>query len=175
MKKAATPPATAGAEWTPLRVGQCATKLFLFCFLAYTCSYIGRKNFSACLPAMMEEGMLTKTVGGYITTAYMLCYGAGQMINGIIGSRIKPRFMIGTGLCGAGLCNLAMGLVPSPVYMPLIWALNGIFHSMLWAPIIRTFTDLLPAGRKEVAGTNISVSCSVGAILAFLNHSFYGS
>ena len=168
MKKTATPPATAGAEWTPLLVGQCATRLFLFCFLAYTCSYLGRKNFSACLPAMIDEGMLTKTVGGYITTAYMLCYGAGQMINGIIGSKIKPRFMIGTGLCGAGLCNLAMGFVPSAMVMPVIWALNGLFHSMLWAPIIRTFTDLLPAGRKEVAGTNISAAFSIGAILAFL-------
>jgi sugar phosphate permease len=39
---------------------------------------------------------------------------------------------------------------------------------MLWAPIIRTFTDLLPAGRKEKAGTNIAASCSIGAVLAFL-------
>jgi sugar phosphate permease len=76
--------------------------------------------------------------------------------------------MIGVGLCGAGLCNLAMGLIPSAGFMPLIWAFNGLFHSMLWAPIIRTFTDLLPTGRKEKAGTNISASCSVGAVLAFL-------
>lgn len=168
MKRTATPPASASAEWTPARVGHCASQLFLYCFLAYTCSYIGRKNFSACLPAMIEEGMLTKTLGGYITTAYMLCYGAGQMINGIIGSKVKPRFMIGTGLCGATVCNLAMGLVPSAAVMPVVWALNGIFHSMLWAPIIRTFTDLLPNGRKEVAGTNIAASCSIGAVLAFL-------
>ena len=71
---------------------------------------------------MIEEGMLTKTLGGYITTAYMLCYGAGQMINGIIGSKVKPRFMIGTGLCGVTVCNLAMGLVPSAAVMPVVWA-----------------------------------------------------
>lgn len=164
----ATPPASASAEWTPCRVGRCATQLFLYCFLAYACSYIGRKNFSACIPAMTEEAFLTKTVGGLITTAYMLVYGAGQMLNGIVGSKVKPKYMIGTGLCGAGLCNLAMGLVPSASVMPVIWGLNGLFHSMLWAPIIRTFTDLLPSERRSSAGTNIAASCSVGAILAFL-------
>ena len=51
--------------------------------------------------------------------------------------------MIGTGLCGAGLCNVIMGFAPVAGIMPLIWAFNGLFHSMLWAPIIRTFTDLL--------------------------------
>lgn len=168
MKKSPMSPAVAGAEWTPRRVGQCATRLFLYCFMAYACSYIGRKNFSACLPAMIEEGFLTKTFGGTINSAYMLVYGAGQMLSGIIGTKVRPRFMIGTGLCGAGLCNLAMGLIPSAGLMPLIWAFNGLFHSMLWAPIIRTFTDLLPAGRKEKAGTNISASCSIGAVLAFL-------
>ncbi len=168
MKNTPTPPATASEEWTSRRVGRCATTLFLYCFLAYACSYIGRKNFSACLPAMIEEGFITKTFGGTVNLAYMLVYGAGQMLSGIVGSKVKPRYMIGMGLCGAGLCNLAMGWIPVAEIMPLIWALNGLFQSMLWAPIIRTFTDLLPAGRREKAGTNISASCSVGAVLAFL-------
>ena len=154
--------------WSARRIGICATQLFLYCFLAYTCSYLGRKNFSACIPAMIEQEFITKTFAGTVNSAYMLVYGAGQMLNGIIGTKIKPRYMIGTGLCGAGLCNVAMGFVPSAGIMPLIWALNGLFHSMLWAPIIRTFTDLLPAGRKEKAGTNIAASCSIGAVLAFL-------
>ena len=156
------------SPWTARRIGFCATQLFIYCFLAYMCSYLGRKNFSACIPAMIEEGFITKTFGGTVNSAYMLVYGAGQMLNGIIGTKIKPRFMIGTGLCGAALCNITMGFVPSAGIMPLIWALNGLFHSMLWAPIIRTFTDLLPAGRKEKAGTNIAASCSIGAVLAFL-------
>ena len=154
--------------WSARRIGICATQLFLYCFLAYTCSYLGRKNFSACIPAMIEQEFITKTFAGTVNSAYMLVYGAGQMLNGIIGTKIKPRYMIGTGLCGAGLCNVAMGFAPSAGIMPLIWALNGLFHSMLWAPIIRTFTDLLPAGRKEKAGTNIAASCSIGAVLAFL-------
>ena len=158
---------TSNTEWPNRRVSQCATRLFLYCFLAYTCSYVGRKNFSACIPAMTADGFLSLSFGGTINSAYMLVYGAGQMLNGILGTRIKPRYMIATGLCGAGLCNLAMGLTPAASVMPLIWAANGLFHSMLWAPIIRTFTDLLPGSRREAAGTNIVAACSIGAVLAF--------
>lgn len=149
-------------------INRAATKLFIYCFLAYTCSYIGRKNFSACLPAMIAEGLLTKSMGGYITTAYMITYGTGQLVSGLVGSKVRPRYMIGIGLLGAALCNLAMGLSASDTVLPVIWAFNGLFHSMLWAPIVRVFTDLLPADRRERAGTNISVACSVGAVLAFL-------
>lgn len=145
-----------------------ANRLFWLCFLSYACSYIGRKNFAACLPAMIAEGFLTKATGGYITTAYMIVYGTGQLLSGIIGSKIKPKYMIGTGLLGAGICNFLMGLSPLPELLPVIWAANGLFHSMLWAPIIRVFTDYLPDESRAAAGTNISVSCSVGAVLAFL-------
>lgn len=154
------------------KIYRSASQLFFFCFLAYACSYIGRKNFSACLPAMIEEAFITKSYAGYVTTAYMFFYGAGQLINGFVSARIKPQYMVGVGLCGATVCNFAMGLVPSPLLMPVIWGANGLFHSMLWAPIIRVFTDRLPAGRREKAGTNISVSCSLGAVLAFLLPAF---
>ena len=168
MKQNVTVPPSAGAEWTSRRISRCATQLFLYCFLAYTCSYLGRKNFSACIPAMIEEGFITKTFGGTVNSAYMLVYGAGQLLNGIIGSVIRPKFMIAIGLGGATVCSLAMGLTPTAVVMPFIWALNGLFNSMLWAPLLRTVTNQLPIERRSGAGTGLNAACSVGAILAFL-------
>ncbi len=153
---------------TPKRLNRSADSLFILCFLSYTCSYLGRKNLSACIPAMIVEGLFDKTYAGYITTAYMLCYGVGQIVSGLIAARIKPKYLIGIGLCGAGVCNFCMSFVGNPALYPLIWAFNGVFHSMLWAPIIRVFTDLLPAGKRERAGVNISASCSIGAVLAYL-------
>lgn len=117
---------------------------------------------------MITEGLLTKTYGGYITTAYMLVYGAGQMVNGILGSRYQPKYMIGIGLFGATICNLLMGVLNSVWLMVVVWAANGLFHSMLWAPIIRVFTDQIPDERRLRCGANIGAACSVGAILAFV-------
>ncbi len=160
--------AASNGALTPRRVDRSADQLFLFCFLSYTCSYIGRKNLSACLPGMIASGLLDKSEAGYITTAYMAVYGLGQLLWGVVATKVKPQYLIGTGLLGAALCNLGMGLCRAAWLMPFIWAANGLFHAMLWAPIIRIFTERLPAGKRARAGVNISASCSVGAILAFL-------
>lgn len=149
-------------------INRSANSLFLYCFLAYAISYLGRQNFSACLPAMMSDEVLDQTWGGYISTAYMLFYGAGQLINGISGTRIKPHYMIGTGLLGAGCMNLLMGCISTPWLMVVIWSCNGLFHSMLWAPIIRIFTDRLPASKQYSAGVNIAPAIPVGTVLAYL-------
>lgn len=117
---------------------------------------------------MTAEGFLTKDFAAAILPCFMLAYGAGQFLNGIIGSKIRPKFMIAIGLGGATACSLAMGLTPTATVMPFIWALNGLFNSMLWAPIIRTVTNHLPVERRSSAGTGLNVACSVGAIIAFL-------
>ncbi len=162
------PASPTSGKWSPRQLSIRADSLFILCFLSYTCSYIGRKNLSACIPAMISEGIFDKTFAGTITTAYMLCYGIGQGVSGIVAARIKPKYLLGTGLLGAAICNFAMSLVSIPSLYPLIWAVNGVFHSMLWAPILRIFTDILPAGKREKAGVNISAACSVGAVLAYL-------
>lgn len=153
---------------TERSIDRSATTLFFYCFLAYAFSYLGRQNFSACMPAMIAEGIIDKAWGGYITTAYMLVYGAGQLINGMGGTRIKPQYMIGTGLAGAGAMNILMGFVTSPWLMMLVWGCNGLFQSMLWAPVIRIFTDRLPKHKQYAAGVNIAPSVSVGTVLAYL-------
>ncbi len=153
---------------SPKRINRCADRLFVFCFLSYTCSYIGRKNLSACLPSMIASGMLDKSEAGLITTAYMAVYGLGQLLWGVVATKVKPEKLIAIGLCGASLCNAVMGLCTTATLMPFIWAANGIFQAMLWSPIIRVFTDRMPDGKREKAGLNIAPSCSVGAVLAFL-------
>lgn len=154
--------------WTDKKIQRSATEIFLLCFMAYAVSYIGRQNFSACLPAMISDGTLTKVFGGYITTAYMLFYGSGQLLNGIIGSHVRPQYLIACGLCGAGIMNLCMGVCHLPWLMLIIWSLNGLFHSMLWAPMLRIFTDHLPTSRRYAAGVHIAASIPIGTVFAYL-------
>ena len=168
MKKTITPPASAGPEWTSKRISRSATQLFLYCFLAYACSYLGRKSFGICVNTMSEQGFLTEEFGAFIASLFPLAYGAGQFLNGIIGTKIKPKFMVAIGLGGATVCSLAMGLTPTSTIMPVIWTLNGLLNSMLWAPLIRTITNQLPIERRSSAGTGLNASCSAGAILAYL-------
>ena len=143
-------------------------RLFWLCWLAYSMSYIGRLNFSACMAAMMADGGLTKAYLGSVGTGFLASYGAGQLINGVLGDRISPKFMVGIGLFGAGFANIWMGLNTTPALMFFIWCANGYFHSMLWSPIVRVLSEWLPSSSQSKVGANISTTIPVGTILSYL-------
>lgn len=153
---------------TEKKLARAATSIFWLCFLAYSFSYIGRQNYSACLPAMIGDGTVTRLWGGYISTAYLIAYASGQLINGLLGSRVRPLYMIAIGLCGAGLCNIGMGLCHTPLLLLVIWLCNGLFQSMLWSPVVRVFTDYLDEDQRYRAGVNIAPAVPVGTVLAYL-------
>ena len=68
--------------------------IFIACFAAYSSSYIGRINFSAALPAIINDGFFTKTEAGIIGSAFFIVYGAFQIINGFLGDKITENFPI---------------------------------------------------------------------------------
>lgn len=140
----------------------------MLCWIAYFVSYIGRLNYSACMPAIMPELGISKTFAGTISTGFLACYGAGQLLNGILGDRISPKLMIGVGLGGVGLMNISMGLSFSPYFMLVVWCLNGIFNSMLWSPIIHCFSEWLPEDRQQKCGVRLSATIPAGSIVSYL-------
>ncbi len=145
-----------------------AGKLFLLCFLAYMFSYFGRYDFSACQKAMINEGILDLASASTVASAYFICYGLGQLLNGALGVRVSPKYMIGTGLFGVGLCNILMGVCPWRIGLTLIWAANGYFNSMLWSPIIRAFSEWMDAPTRERAGANISLTIPLGTMSSYI-------
>ena len=145
-----------------------ATKLFFLCFLAYMFSYLGRYDYSACQNAMITDGILTLSAASTVASAYFICYGAGQLINGALGVRISPKYMIACGLFGVGAANILMGICPWSAGLTIIWGINGYFNSMLWAPIIRAFSEWLDAPSRERAGANISLTIPLGTMASYI-------
>lgn len=148
------------------------SRLFLLCWFAYSMSYIGRLNFSVCIPAIAAQGFLTKAYLGTVGTGFLASYGAGQLLNGLLGDRISPKIMVGAGLLGAGIANMLMGLNTVPGLMIIIWCSNGLFQSMLWSPIIRALSEWLPKSRQARAGANISTAIPAGTITTYALSSF---
>lgn len=142
--------------------------LFALCFIAYTFSYFGRYNYSACLASMAEAGLLDTKFGGIISSAYLIFYGAGQFINGRLGVKISPKVMVAVGLLGSGAANLMMGSMSDKYIFLAVWAANGFFNSMLWSPIIRVFTDWMTQKQRIRAGANISLTIPLGMSLSYL-------
>ena len=58
---------------------------------------------------------------GTASSVFFIIYAIGQLINGLVGNKIKARYMMGFGLLLAGICN--------------------IFDCVYWGFCIRTYEE----------------------------------
>ena len=145
-----------------------AVFLSVLCFAVYMVSYIGRLNYSAALTEMTVTGILSKTEGGAIATAYFLCYGAGQLVNGFLADRYWPVWQITAGMVGSIAQNLMMPYAKSWQLMLVLWGLNGYFQSLIWAPSFRIITQSIPAVWRDKSLLLLNIASPAGAVAAYL-------
>ena len=142
--------------------------LFLLCWFSYFSSYIGRLNYSSAMTAMIREQVLSSTQAGFISMVYFFAYGGGQMVNGLLGDKFHPGRMIFVGLAAAAAANLVMGFTSSFLFMAIIWGMNGYAQSMIWPPVIRIFSEMLPDRLKLRYCVHIVSSLVGGTFAAYL-------
>ena len=145
------------------------TLIFIACWAAYCASYLGRINYTAALTAIVADGVFSKSHAGFIGTVYFFCYGAGQIFSGILGDRVSPYKMVGTGLVGTVCANILMPLCSgSYIVMSVVWGLNGIVQSMLWTPILYIISNILPEEQRSRACLHIASSFPIGSLLSYV-------
>ena len=81
-----------------------AIKIGSLCFVAYLAVYFARNVLSVVTPAMQAQGF-TKGDIGIASSVFFYTYAVGQLINGLIGDKIKAKYMMSIGLAGAGISN----------------------------------------------------------------------
>lgn len=134
------------------------------CSIAYFAVYIARNILSAVTPEILEDGLLGKDFLGTLSSAYFIFYAVGQLINGIIGDKIKAVYMISLGLLFAGITGFLFPvLISSGVWLVLLYGMTGFFLSMIYAPMTRVVA--------ESTEPIHAVRCSLGYTFA----SFFGS
>ncbi len=144
-----------------------STLLMIICWAAYTAQYINKYSMQICIKGMIDSGLFTESFGGYVLTAMFASYALGQFVNGWLGDKFDPRYMIGTGLTGAAAMNLLMGFAGDKVAVLVIWCLNGWFCSMLWAPVVRCVAEFIPPERRSRAGASLSATSPVGLLTVY--------
>lgn len=133
------------------------------CSISYFAVYITRNILGAVTPQMIEAGYSEAYIGS-ISSLYFIFYAVGQLINGAVGDKIKAKWMICLGLCGAGIANLIFSnIVMFPTAAMIAYALTGFCLSMIYGPM----TKVVSENTDPIHATR----CSLGYTFA----SFFGS
>lgn len=141
-------------------------------WIVYAASYFIRICYAAAIAPIVAEGHFSKGEIGLVGTAFFICYGAGQLISGLIGDKVNPFFMLIFGAATGGLCCFFMPLADSFPLMLSIWGANGLFQSMLWSPILRIYSETIDKSLSKKAILNISLSLPIGTICAYFLSTF---
>lgn len=143
-------------------------RIFLLCWCAYACIYLGRNNLSIALPEIQNFLGSTKSQVGIIGGMFLWIYGLGQLINGYVGDKVSSRIYIFTGLFFTALANILFGFTSSLVVMCVLWAGNGFFQSMLWGPMAKTISYWFSPSKRSSAAIAVSTSMVGGTLLAYI-------
>ncbi len=114
-----------------------AIRAFALTWVGYAVFYLTRKNLSVVKTRLHEELGVSVLALGTIDTIYLVLYAAGQFINGVLGDRFGPRWVLGLGLIGSGAAAWCFGLSSSVVVFAAAFGLNGLFQSTGWPNTVK--------------------------------------
>jgi len=134
------------------------------CSLSYLAVYVARNTLGAVSPQMIESGRFTTENIGTLSSIYFITYAVGQLINGMIGDRIKAKYMISFGLAIAGICNILFSAMHESLLVSYIaYGCTGFSLSMIYGPM----TKVVAENTEPIYATR----CSLGYTFS----SFFGS
>ena len=140
-----------------------AVKIGTLCSVSYFAVYIARNILGAVTPQMVEAGFSEAYIGR-MSSLFFVAYAVGQLINGAIGDKINAKYMICTGLLGAGVMNFLFAHASTtPLMAMIVYGLTGYFLSMIYGPM----TKVVSENTEPIHATR----CSLGYTFA----SFFGS
>lgn len=141
--------------------------LFLTGTFAYFFAYICRLDMTAAMPDVISSGSLTAEELGLITSVYFVCYGIGQLFGGFMSDCLDPSLLLAAGLGGSAVCNAEVFFFPSFAPTAVLWALNGLFQALIWAPILKLFTEYYTHEEQLKNLTNVSVAMPTGTLAGY--------
>lgn len=145
------------------------------CSVAYLITYLGRNILSAVSPEMIEKGVFDTEFVGTLSSLFFFCYAVGQLLNGIIGDKIRANFMISFGLIFAGACGVGFSyLTGMPEVVSIIYGMMGFFLSMIFAPMVKITAENTTETHAVYCGLGYEFGALLGAPLAGVIAVFLG-
>lgn len=142
--------------------------LMYICAAVYFASYVTRFGIIATISEVIESGMASQQVASLAETLNLLCYGAGQIISGILGDRIKPQRLIFIGLLVTFLVNLSVGVGAQGNLLVFLWPINGFAQAFMWPPMVAILSRYLDELNYNKAIVKVTFGSSAATVLMYL-------
>lgn len=119
-----------------------AAQIALLCSTAYLAVYLARNILGSVSPQMIVLGLFSETQIGTLSSVYFITYAIGQLVNGLIGNRIKAKYMISAGLALAGISNALFALFAGQHAASIVfYGVTGFALAMIYAPMTKLVSE----------------------------------
>lgn len=151
-----------------------AMTLIALCWLVYTCSYVGKINYSANIIRIQEYFAIgNKSDVGLVSTLFFFSYGIGQVINGICCKKYNLKWMIFGSLIISSTINLIISFLPCFAPIKYLWVINGFSLSVLWPSLVRLLSETLPKKYMATASVIMGTTVAVGTFFVYGTSAIY--
>ena len=152
-------------------------------WFTYGAFYFCRTNLSAAVPGMKSAesagglGLSGEEVG-WILASLKMAYGIGQLINGQLSERFRPRLLLAIGMFGSAALNVTFGLSSGFFFLLFVWASNGYCQSLGWTPCMRVIGNWFPITSRGkvlgIIGTGYQITLGLTYVIASQSVKYFG-
>ena len=125
--------------------------LIIFCFLAYTISYISRYSYNSNVNQIIEYYSISKAEFGLVSTLFFAGYGAGQFINAFLCRKYNKRIVIPIALTISSILNLVLFFQPPFIIYKFLWLINGLTLSTLWPTLLQILSEHISSKNTKIS------------------------
>lgn len=152
---------------------QKAWRIGSFCIATYLASYVTRNILSVSTPEMIKEAFFTKEYTGLLSSICFIFYAVGQLINGFIGDRVHPKYMIIMGLGISSVSTFVIPVLDNRILHFTAFALIGFGLSMLRGPLMKVISENTAATHARMICTLFSMAGFAGPLIASILSIFF--
>ena len=152
---------------------QKAWRIGSFCIATYLASYVTRNILSVSTPEMIKEAFFTKEYTGLLSSICFIFYAVVQLINGFIGDRVHPKYMIIMGLGISSVSTFVIPIFDNRILHFTAFALIGFGLSMLRGPLMKVISENTAATHARMICTLFSMAGFAGPLIASILSIFF--
>ena len=145
-----------------------ALKIGVVCIFTYLINYYIRKLLPVLSTDMIGSGAYTEAVYALMSSTYMIAYAVGQLINGVIGDYIKPKYMVSLGLTVSSAGLFMFSFIDSSIIDVVAFGVIGFGLSMMRGPLVKVISENTKQKYARVCCTFLSFVSFAGPLLVGL-------